>query len=55
MNVVSANSVAEVRRNRCDVSTIMPPVEILSKDSTYTPMDSVSHKLVAVEIMIAFT
>lgn len=54
VNVVSANSVAEVRRNRCGVSTIMPPVEILSKDSTYTPMDSVSHKLVAVEIMIAF-
>ncbi len=49
VNVVSANSVAEVRRNRCGVSTIMPPVEILSKDSTYTPMDSVSHKLVAVE------
>lgn len=36
VNVISANSVAEVRRNRCGVSTIMPPVEILSKDSTYT-------------------
>ena len=48
VNVVSANSVAEIRSNQYGVSSIIH-VENPSNDSTYTAMDSVSHKFVTVE------
>ena len=48
VNMASANPVAEMRRSQYGASSIVSG-EILSDDSTYIPMDSVSHKLVTVE------
>ena len=47
LNVSSANYVAKIRSNQYGVSSIIH-VEITSNDSTYTMVDSVSHKLVTV-------
>ena len=48
VNMASTNPVAEMRRSQYGASSIVPG-KILSDDSTYIPMDSLSHKLVAVE------
>lgn len=46
-NVASANSVVEIRRNQHCPSPVAP-VNNLSNDSTFTPMDSIPYKIVAV-------
>ena len=48
VNMAFANPVAEMRRSQYGASSIVPG-EILSDDSTYIPMDSLSHKLVTVK------
>lgn len=47
-NMAPTNPVAEIRSSQYGASSIVSG-EILSDDSTYIPMDSVSHKLVTVE------
>ena len=47
-NVASTNSVVEIRRNQHCPSPVAP-VNNLSNDSTFIPMDSIPYKIVAVE------
>lgn len=48
VDVASANSVVKARRNQYSTSPVVP-VNKMSNDSAFTPMDSVSRKFVAVE------